>query len=330
MTQLDDVLFPVEEHPVFVGIRNKDGERRLTVPDKKALVNHDTGRVLGVVSRGYRLVSNREALDWAYLCCRTAFPDTQPVECRVEVADAPATSGHCHIDLVHNSTTLDLSFVPAADKPDAFGPFVRVTNSYNGLRALAFDIGFHRKVCQNGLILPGSIVRFKFIHRDQDIRGAIAFEVNQERLKTVRTSFRGYLAALRSCEVPREDFERFVCAVLLIRKPKLLDPESRDAEAWGALCAHLGGLSKRYAGELGKNAYAVLNVITDFASRPPDNRCLHHDRHSLQRLAGAWLSTFSKACRLPGFRLSKYLEEFACAKAAPPSLPAGIANRMAS
>ena len=30
--------------------------------------------------------------------------------------------------------------------------FIRLTNSYNGLRAPAFDIGFHRKVCKNGLI----------------------------------------------------------------------------------------------------------------------------------------------------------------------------------
>ncbi len=52
LTQLDDVLFPVEEHSVFVGVRTKSGEQRLSVPDKKAIVNTKTNRVLGVVSRG--------------------------------------------------------------------------------------------------------------------------------------------------------------------------------------------------------------------------------------------------------------------------------------
>jgi len=154
LTQVDDVLFPVEEHPVFVSVPTESGERRLSVPEKKAIVNKKTNRVLGVVSRGYRLVTNREALDWAYQCCQTAFPETKPGEWEVKATDAPGTAGHCFIDLVHNSAALDFQFVPAKDRPDAFGPFIRVTNSYNGLRALAFDIGFLRKVCKNGLILP--------------------------------------------------------------------------------------------------------------------------------------------------------------------------------
>jgi hypothetical protein len=52
------------------------------------------------------------------------------------------TAGHCFIDLVHNSAALDFTGVPVQGRPEAFGPFIRVTNSYNGLRALAFNIGF--------------------------------------------------------------------------------------------------------------------------------------------------------------------------------------------
>ena len=65
LTKLNDVLFPVEEHPVFVSLADKGGERRLAVPEKKAIVNRTTHHVLGIVSRGYRLVSNAEALDLA-------------------------------------------------------------------------------------------------------------------------------------------------------------------------------------------------------------------------------------------------------------------------
>ena len=69
LTQLDDILFPVEVHPVFVSVHTKSSERRLAVPDKMAIVNAQTDRVLGVVSRSYRLVTNHQALDWAYQCC---------------------------------------------------------------------------------------------------------------------------------------------------------------------------------------------------------------------------------------------------------------------
>jgi Domain of unknown function (DUF932) len=102
-------------------------------------------------------------------CCRKVFPDTKDTEWEVKTSDGPATGGHCFIDLAHNSTALDFSIVPAQDPPDVFGPFIRVTNSYNGLRALAFDIGFLRKVCKNGLILPDTIIRFKFSHLRRDI-----------------------------------------------------------------------------------------------------------------------------------------------------------------
>lgn len=103
-----------------------------------------TGRVLGIVSRGYRLVSNRQALEWTFQCCRTVFPETDSSEWAVKAIDAPSTAGHCCLDLVHNSTILDFSLVSPEGRPDVFGPFIRVTNSHNGLRALVFNIGFFR------------------------------------------------------------------------------------------------------------------------------------------------------------------------------------------
>jgi len=311
LTQIDEVLFPVEEHPVFVSVPTESGERRLSVPDKKAIVNKKTNRVLGVVSRGYRLVTNREALDWAYQCCQTTFPETKPGEWEVKATDAPGTGGHCFVDLVHNSAALDFQFVPAKDRPDAFGPFIRVTNSYNGLRALAFDIGFLRKVCKNGLILPKSIIRFKFTHLQRDIGKEINFEVAHERLSKLRASFSEYLGVLRDCKVTHQEFEPLFRGVLLIRKPKDMKPDGPIASDWGVLSQHMGALCSRYRDDLGENAYAVFNAITEFASHPPENRCVHRDRHSFQRLAGDWMSRFSQECRQLGFTISDYLADLA-------------------
>lgn len=311
LTQLDDVLFPAAEHQISVDVLTKSGVRRLPVPNKKAIVNVKTDRVLGVVGRSYRLVTNHEALGWAYQCCHTVFPETKPGEWGVSASDSPATGGHCFIDLVHNSTALDFTFVPAEDRPDVFGPFIRVTNSYNGLRALAFDIGFFRKVCKNGMILPESIIRFKFTHLQRDIGETISFEIAHERLATFKASFSKYLGALRDFVVPRSEFEPLFCGVLLIRKPKDVNPKSPIAEDWGTLSKHIGTLCGRYRDELGENAYAVFNAITEFASHPPENLCVHRVCHSFQRLAGDWLSKFSQECLQPGFSLSKYLEKLA-------------------
>lgn len=308
LTDLKDVLFPVAEHSVFVSVPNGDGERRVSVPEKKAIVNMTRNRVLGIVSRDYRLVSNQEALDWAFQCCRTVFPETKPAEWEVNATDAPSTGGHCTIDLRHNSTALDFTFVPAEDRPEAFGPFIRVTNSYNGLRALGFDIGLYRKVCKNGMIVPDSIVQFKFTHLRRDLGETITFDVARDRLAKTKDSFREYLGALVECSIARADFVPLLMAVLLLKQPTPLEPESREEAEWSALEGHLVELSDRYGRELGENAYAVFNAVTDFASHPPTNRLLHRDRHSLQRRAGQWISDFSQKCRQSDFNLHEYIE----------------------
>ena len=116
LTNLKDVLFPVAEHSVFVSVPTGEGERRVSVPEKKALVNMTRNRVRGIVSRDYRLVSNQEALDWAFQCCRTVFPETMPAEWEVNATDAPSTGGHCTIDLRHNSTALGVVSVRGEDR----------------------------------------------------------------------------------------------------------------------------------------------------------------------------------------------------------------------
>lgn len=77
-----------------------------------------------------------------------------------------------HIGLVHNSTGLDLAFVPADQRPELFGPIVRVTNIYSGLRAIGFDSGFSPKIRKNHLIVPDTVVRCTFTHRHRDSRQA--------------------------------------------------------------------------------------------------------------------------------------------------------------
>ncbi len=214
ITKLENVVFPVEEHPVFAHIETASGERRVRVPGRKAIVNSKSGCVLGIVSRDYRLVSNSEALEMATQCCQTVFPETKPVEWEVQAVDAPGTAGYCQIDLAHNSTALDFQLVAPDQRPEVFGPFISVTNSYNGLRALAFNIGFYRKICKNGMIWPESMIRFSFAHNLRDLGEEIQFEVAHEKLTKVRSNFGNCLTPLRKCSVPRVQFVPMLCGVL--------------------------------------------------------------------------------------------------------------------
>ena len=322
LNKLEQINFPVKEHPVFVITGNGESEKRLFVRDKKALVNYSNQSVLGIVSQSYRLVSNAEAIDMAYQCCKTVFPETSEIEWSINHVDAPSTAGYCHIDLVHRTSALEFQDVSPDKKPDIFGPFIRVTNSFNGLRALGFDIGFYRKVCKNGLILPESVIRFKFSHSRQEIGKTLQFHVERSRLDQLKKSFTESVTQLRNCPVERSEFEPLVCAVLQLRPPKQdesaslfgADDESSENSdnshpAWRALQEHLGDLNTRYADELGNNAYAAFNAVTEFASRPLINRCVRRDRHGMQRLAGAWLAGFNVACKQPGFSIGNHLQQ---------------------
>jgi hypothetical protein len=88
----DDLLFEVEERPVFAGL-GQNGYIR--VPGKKAIVRRSDGHVLGVVGRDYRLVTNKEAMDAAILCCRGVFPQTKPEEWKFTGAWLPAFTSAC-------------------------------------------------------------------------------------------------------------------------------------------------------------------------------------------------------------------------------------------
>jgi hypothetical protein len=49
---------------------------------------------------------------------------------------------------------------------------------------------------------------------------------------------------------------------------------------------------ERYADELGANAYAAFNAMTDLASHPPAIPHFRRSPHSLQAVAGAWAEEF--------------------------------------
>jgi hypothetical protein len=258
LSQLADVLFQVEERPVFAVFRDASGERRLPAPDKKAIVNVATQRVLGIVGRGYRLVSNREALEWAHQCCRSVFPETSDVEWEVSATDAPSTGAYCRIDLVHRTARLDFGDVRAGARPEAFGPFIRVTNSYNTLRALAFDIGFYRKVCRNGLIAPETIVQFKFAHQRRNLGTNIRFEVGRERLADLQGKLSAQFAVLKACRIPRRAFAPVVRAALMIRPLKGTRPGAREAEEWRSLDHHINALAICRTAEMACRAAAAF------------------------------------------------------------------------
>ena len=84
-------------------------------------------------------------------------------------------------------------------------------------------------------------------------------------------------------------------------------------EAWDCFNVRIKSLSEKYIQQIGDNACALLNVISDLASGPSNADLRWRERHSLRRVAGAWLAEFSSECKHDSFSLPRHLRRLQCA-----------------
>ena len=302
LSELNQVLFPVEMAPVYIELPSGTFQR---VPGKRAVVNTQTGNAVSVVGDQYQLVTNSQALHYGRLCCEAAFPQTNASEWTVNTVDGPSTGGHCMIDLLHSTTF----FNPFGGNPDVEGevyaPFVRVTNSYNGTRALRLYFGFLRERCSNGLIVAKEATVIDFDHNSRDIDQRIRNRLNEDLSLQLRSQFTSFVRNLREHAVPRQLFNPIMRSALKLNEPKVY--KRSTAAAWVGIDASLEAVSHKYARTLGANGYGLLNALTDFATNPPQNHIVRRDRHGFQSLAGKWLSGFSEECKKESFDAERYV-----------------------
>ncbi len=62
-----------------------------------------------------------------------------------------------------------------------------------------------------------------------------------------------------------------------------------------------------YRQELGKNAYAVFNTLTDIAARPPEIACFQQTCDTIERRSGRWLKDLARQTQSPEFNLERWI-----------------------
>ena len=304
---VDSLFFGVEQFPVEA-VANLDGkERRIVVPGRKALLNAASGMVLGIVSRDYRVVTNKEAVEIAREVCAKAFPGIAPLEWDATRASAPRTLSYAFIDLMHRTHVLNY-MGNGGDESDPFTPFLRVTNSFNGARALRFDIGFLRQHCSNGVIFEEKVATFTAAHNAEALE-KLKLEITARSLDQLWSEFTDFISRVRSVAMSAAQSERALAAVLHLPGFKEDDSKARREEI-EALNRDTGARLTGYRNALGENAYAVFNTLTDIAARPPESRYFQKDRDTLEKRAGRWLKQLSVQRRAPAFYLEKFITKW--------------------
>lgn len=93
---------------------------------------------------------------------------------------------------------------------------------------------------------------------------------------------------------------------LRLAAPKPDDKPARK-EALGALTDDFSARLTGYRQELGPNAYAVFNTLTDIAARPPDNAYFQKDRDTIEKRSGRWLKELARQSQTTGFDLNTWI-----------------------
>lgn len=310
--QRSDWFFPIEEAPVFATVTRDGVARDVRVPHKKALVAGDTGDIVGIVGAGYQVFTNQQAVTLCRLFCLEAFPDTRAAEwCFVE-GHGPGTRSWAAMDIHHRAHAMNL-WGNDGGPSEIFTPFVRITNSYNGSRALRIDVGFLRKHCSNGVIFEQEAATFSVPHTREGIH-SLKVVRPFDGMNSLREEFGKTLAGVRAVAITRDEGRQLVRKVTGWPKPAA-KPTPREMDEQDKLDADLETRLSRYFNELGANAYAAFNTMTDIASRPPQNPRFRRDRSTLERRAGAWLRDFRTAASQPGFSVASHLNGLSQASA---------------
>lgn len=306
-----DWLFAIKEAPVFAGISGDSKMEYIRLPQRKALIAADTGRIVGIVGENYRVFTNQEAIALCQKFCIEAFPDTKASEWDYQLGHGPSTRSWAALDVRHCSHIMNLYDLPGG-KSDTYTPFARITNSYNGSRALRIDIGFMRTHCNNGVIFEQQAANISVPHTREGIH-KIEISSPFKGLSELCDKFRETINGVRSIGVTSDEAQRIVCEIVgwpvLSKNPK--PSEKTDQEA---LDADLKSRVQKYFKELGENAYAVFNIMTDIATHLPQSSRFRLDRPNLERRAGAWLRDFKKFASRPDFTLPRYLVEMTVRK----------------
>lgn len=235
-----DIVFNVEKRPVFLA----NGKQ---VPGRSALVNVDTESPVSIVSNRYALITNRDVVT------KTA---ESILRAGIDTTDFSVDVKHSH----HKARSLIRFDFPAyqvlKSTSNATHLSIVVMNSYDGSWRYQTNLGAIRMACLNGCVFGDMLASAKYSHRF-----GISVADISERMVGMINDFgnsEAWFLTLLNRKVTDEEIQMTFIKFLGYKGEDLLD-KSRMLVA-------LRGIFDRYATEMGKNAYALYNALTDYVT----------------------------------------------------------------
>jgi hypothetical protein len=304
--KLQDILFKVKLQKVYSDFRFPETLFNLPVgtDNYRAIVNQSDGQIISIVGKNYQLISNEEALEKGKEIFTQLYPFVKPSELIPFKVVAPNSKASVHIDLIHESVDFKVF------EQETWLPFLRTTNSYNRSVALSFEIGFVRKLCSNGVLFNKQSIKLKYLHNKGN-RVDVVSAANQ--IKTTSDLFAGQCESLKDFAIPKELMFALVCQILNINLELPKDTQmKKKINSLENLIELTKILTARYTNELGSNAYAAFNVVTDLVSHQDQYKNLtgyYFNVHSYFAKPTDWMDEFSDSIKKGTLVYTEYLKD---------------------
>ena len=249
--KLEGALFPIQLSDVYLerpgsaqgSFFKEEVQQFEAIPHFKAVESTNNGYVFAVVAPDYNLITNEKAIELGKICFDQVFELTQSEEMQVFNVIMPSTKSFCHIDYIHPKAEFKLF----AD--DIWFPYLRITNSYNRMYALNFDLGFCRGICRNGVIFGKRNIEFKYYHSRRETDPQIEFNLRAGELAALEALFMESLVNLKRFHVPRKVMWALACKVFSMTIHDL--PTQKQQELLEEKKVHIDKLTKIYFDQLG-------------------------------------------------------------------------------
>jgi hypothetical protein len=128
---------------------------------------------------------------------------------------------------------------------EKFNPYINIAYSYNTVTKVKFEIGFYRSACSNGMV-TGFKELSKLEIKPENLFD-VPFWLNPCMIAFLSKRFEFQIRVLKNTSLEGEQIQAWI---------------ERNVSKWNIN----RGLVHRYVEELGRNAYTLLNVLTDAAS----------------------------------------------------------------
>lgn len=220
------------------------------IDNRVAIVNEDTGGVVGLVSPKYNIVTNREVAEHLSEALDVSDLDLDGMEASVKIGYGGARA---MVDVVLPKHEIDMG----GDKSQLR---ITVLNSYDGRWKYMSRAGAVRLACMNGQILGNFVGSYTEYHNSR-------LDVKQGAKQLIEmadgfTKAEKWWTQMYSRKIDNEQLLRSI-AVFLTGATKIDD---REAFTSKPSVKRLVELFETYSAEMGRNAYALYNAMTDFVT----------------------------------------------------------------